>query len=299
MEKACQPHSAEYFGQERDYWWNLDFLDLMAKRWELEKVKSVLDVGCGLGHWGRLVAKFLPKDAKLTGIDREEKWIQGAAERVKDEPGMFTYQIGSAEEIPFEDNSFDLVTCQTVLLHVKDANVAVKEMLRVLKPGGLIACVEPNNIANELLFDSCSVDDKVEEIARSVKFHLLCERGAEKQGLGFGSVGDRLPRIFNQFGLKEIKVFLSDKASAMQPPYECHEQMAYVQQMKEWYDQELFIWTRDETKTYYLAGGGTAVEFDEMWEYLKRRYQMQLEAIAKRKYFSAGGHVFYLVSARK
>ncbi len=40
-------HSEEYFGDFRDYWYNLDFLELMAKRWELENVKTLLDVGCG------------------------------------------------------------------------------------------------------------------------------------------------------------------------------------------------------------------------------------------------------------
>jgi cyclopropane fatty-acyl-phospholipid synthase-like methyltransferase len=52
-------HSEAYFGDERDFWWNRDFLELMAKRWDLKSVSSALDVGCGVGHWGQLLSHFL------------------------------------------------------------------------------------------------------------------------------------------------------------------------------------------------------------------------------------------------
>jgi hypothetical protein len=47
-----QPHSAEFFGPQRDHWWNRDHLALIAARFGLESVRSALDVGCGVGHWG-------------------------------------------------------------------------------------------------------------------------------------------------------------------------------------------------------------------------------------------------------
>ena len=41
-------HSAEYFGDTRDFWWNADFLRLMARRLSFDRVGDVLDVGCGV-----------------------------------------------------------------------------------------------------------------------------------------------------------------------------------------------------------------------------------------------------------
>src|ERR1039458_5904506 len=41
------PHSAEQFGPQRDFWWNRDFLDLMATRWRLREAASLADIGCG------------------------------------------------------------------------------------------------------------------------------------------------------------------------------------------------------------------------------------------------------------
>ena len=52
-------HSSEHFSESRDHWWNSDFLQLIAKRWRLDAVQSVLDVGCGVGHWGMLLASVM------------------------------------------------------------------------------------------------------------------------------------------------------------------------------------------------------------------------------------------------
>ena len=69
-------HSAEHFGDARDHWWNPDFLRLLAKRWRLDAVNDVLDVGCGVGHWGVLLSSVLPDHVRFTGIDRETRWVE-------------------------------------------------------------------------------------------------------------------------------------------------------------------------------------------------------------------------------
>src|SRR5689334_22752969 len=79
------PHSEDWFGDERDHWWNQDFLALMARRWRLDRVKRVLDVGCGQGHWGRALLPHLPR-ASLTGIDPEPEWVTRAGELARGLP---------------------------------------------------------------------------------------------------------------------------------------------------------------------------------------------------------------------
>lgn len=44
------PHSAAYFNPQRDFWWNADYLQLLAERLGLGDVRSALDVGAGVGH---------------------------------------------------------------------------------------------------------------------------------------------------------------------------------------------------------------------------------------------------------
>ena len=53
-----QPHSAEFFGEQRDFWWNRDFLALMATRWRLHEASSLADIGHGC---------FIPTCARVPG----------------------------------------------------------------------------------------------------------------------------------------------------------------------------------------------------------------------------------------
>src|SRR4051812_44633049 len=143
-------HSAEYFGDTRDFWWNQDFLELMATRWHLGAVREVLDVGCGVGHWGQLLSSLMPSDARVTGVDRDPFWVEKATERARAAglEGRFNYSAALADALPFPENTFDLVTCQTVLIHAKDPRATLAEMIRVVRPGGLVAVAEPNNVAS-------------------------------------------------------------------------------------------------------------------------------------------------------
>src|SRR3954463_780938 len=117
------PHSAEQFGAQREFWWNRDFLELMARRWRLNEASSLADIGCGLCHWSRLLFPYLRKPGKLVAVDREPRWL-AEAERLfqKDFKEISSTQAsflqGSAEAIPLEPDSFDVVTCQTVLMHL-------------------------------------------------------------------------------------------------------------------------------------------------------------------------------------
>ena len=89
-------HSALYFDDQRDFWWNRDFLELMGQRLRLDNVRRVLDVGCGMGHWGRALALTLPRDAQVIGIDREPIWIEEAKARTKAAgfEDRFSFQLG-------------------------------------------------------------------------------------------------------------------------------------------------------------------------------------------------------------
>ena len=220
--RTSPTHSAEYFGDTRDYWWNSDYLELLGKRLSLNRVEKVLDVGCGVGHWGSMLASILPSTARVEGVDRDPYWVEKATKRVA-QRGLaerFQFHQGLAESLPFADNSFDLVTCQTVLIHTAEPGTVLDEMIRVVRPGGLILLAEPNNAANALIFDSITLTDPVDKVIAHARFQLICERGKSSLGEGNNSIGDILPGLLAQRGLVDIQVYLNDKASAVVPPYD-------------------------------------------------------------------------------
>ena len=95
--------------------------------------KQVLEVGCGIGTD---LSQFAKNGAIVTGIDLTESAIALAKQRFKVMNLEGTLLVGDAENLPFPDNSFDLVYSFGVLHHTPDTQKAVDEIHRVLKPGG-------------------------------------------------------------------------------------------------------------------------------------------------------------------
>ncbi len=197
------PHSAVFFNPQRDFWWNDDYLELIAARFGLADVRSALDVGAGVGHWGRLLLPLLASEATIVGIERDPRWVAKATEEATrlGVDRRCRYVRGIAEALPFDDATFDLVTCQTLLIHVADVPAVIGEMVRVLRPGGLLLVAEPNNLAGQLVADSTTCDRPTDEVVERVAFALICERGKAALGEGDSSVGDLLPGHFVLAGL--------------------------------------------------------------------------------------------------
>lgn len=296
-----KPHSAEYFGEARDYWWNSDFFRLMGKRWGLANIRSVLDVGCGVGHWSRLLDPFLPAGASVKGIDPEPLWIARARQISKKRKfrASYSYEKGSAESLPFSDNTFDFVTCQTLLIHVKNPLRVIREMARVVKPGGMIAVAEPNNIVQAFVRDSVTFNVPLDEILALARLQLLGEKGKEILGEGNNSVADLLPGNFNEAGLRDIRVYLSDKAFPLFPPYGSVEQRALLKQSLDWAERGFWQWGKAGTRKYFIAGGGKEKEFHSSWPLALRSLRRFKAAVGAGTFHCGGGSVMYLISGRK
>ena len=101
--------------------------------------KTLLDVGCGDGA---LASELTRCGAIVTGLDADLAMIAAARQRAKVEATRLWLIEGQAERLPFDDATFDRVLAVAVLCFVRDAERAVAEMARVLKPGGRVVIGE-------------------------------------------------------------------------------------------------------------------------------------------------------------
>src|SRR5215510_1965072 len=93
----------------------------------------VLEIGCGLGTDG---AQFAKAGADYTGLDLTDAAIELARRRFELFDLKGTFLVADAEQLDFADNSFDVVYSHGVLHHTPDTSGAVREIHRILRPGG-------------------------------------------------------------------------------------------------------------------------------------------------------------------
>jgi len=103
--------------------------------------ESVLDAGCGTGLLLELEALAVGREGRAEGVDFSDDMLAHARTRCGGLEQV-NLQQGSVENLPFEDASFDALSCTQTLLYVKDMDQALKEFYRLLKPRGRIAIIE-------------------------------------------------------------------------------------------------------------------------------------------------------------
>ena len=98
---------------------------------------KMLDIGCGTGQ-SRQIYEGIFGD--YTGVDLAESSLAKARKEFPNDKWM----CADARELPFEDNTFDLVAFSSVLHHIPDFETALRDARRVLKPGGDVFAFDPN-----------------------------------------------------------------------------------------------------------------------------------------------------------
>lgn len=97
--------------------------------------KFGLDIGCGEGTNTRTVARA---GAKLVGVDPSSKFIEHAKSSPENEGLSLQFQVASANQLPFDEQTFDFAISTMVFMDILDLESAFEEAYRVLKPGGFL-----------------------------------------------------------------------------------------------------------------------------------------------------------------
>ena len=112
--------------------------------------KKLIDVACGTGDIAKLFLDFTSSDENIYCLDPNEGMVKQGKDKLKKYKSI-NWIIGSAEKIPFKENSFDYYTISFGLRNTKNLNQSISEAYRVLKPGGRYLCLEFSKIQNSNL----------------------------------------------------------------------------------------------------------------------------------------------------
>jgi SAM-dependent methyltransferase len=123
----------EFFRRVEEHRYRTEWHIPGAAEFERAEGQRVLEVGCGLGTDG---ARFARSGALYTGVDLTEAAVSLARRRFELEGLAGEFRVSDAESLDFPDESFDLVYSHGVLHHTPDTARAVREIRRVLRPGG-------------------------------------------------------------------------------------------------------------------------------------------------------------------
>ena len=153
----------------------------------------VLEAGCGVGAQTKIIAKKNP-DVKFVSVDISEKSI-GEASSLVNSLGINNVEFQQADiyDLPFEDESFDSVFVCFVLEHLHDPQKALKELQRVLRPGGTMMVIEGDHGSTFFYPES-----------KFAHMAIDCQVQLQKQNGGNSNIGRELYPLLKSAGLSEV-----------------------------------------------------------------------------------------------
>ena len=126
--------------------WKEKFIDWMNP----QPNSKLIDVASGTGDIAKLFFDKTKETGKITCVEPNKKMLEQGKIKLKNYDKI-NWINSQAEKIPVKDNTFDYYSISYGIRNVSDVNIALKEALRVLKPGGRFMCLEFSKVDNELI----------------------------------------------------------------------------------------------------------------------------------------------------
>jgi len=179
--KWAQTYDKNFISYYHFYYLNKQVTKLLNP----QRGSSVLDIGFGTGL---LLDQLLrsDKDLRLYGLDISEEMYKKAEAKFSGNPRV-NLTLGSANKLPYADGAFDYVTCVHSLHHHADTQQSLKEMYRVLKPGGKVVVIDP------------SIDGFLRKIFLKLSVFVHNEKGTRHY------TKSQMKALFEKAGFKNIR----------------------------------------------------------------------------------------------
>lgn len=270
----------------------------MARRLDLSTCSNILEFGAGKGHWTSLVLQRCAPNARLTAVERERRWIGALQRRFAGDARVSPLQadVTALPELP---GGYDLITCQTLLMHLRDVPELLRQSFALLAPGGLLLLSEPDNFSNRVNLNSVSAELTPQQYGQVAAMWWAFEKGREALGLGQEWIAVRLPGLINAAGFTGLSVYHNDRPALLAPPYTSKEERAAITDWLAAPAHEADSASREDALHLVRAGGMDEATFDRAWAILSAVDARSRAALASRTLSSCGAGNLYLFAARK
>ncbi|MDN7145774.1 demethylmenaquinone methyltransferase [Liquorilactobacillus mali] len=186
----------------------------LQKKWRKETMKKldikndseILDVCCGTGAWTADLARGLGESGHVTGLDFSKEMLKLAETKLVnyEQKSKIKLVQGNAMDLPFTDNSFNGATIGFGLRNVPDASQVLSEMLRVVKPGGFVACLETSQPQNMIVKSVWNIFFKLVPVIAKIRGNNYADYDyLQKTTKEFVSA-NRLKEMFEEVGLQKV-----------------------------------------------------------------------------------------------
>lgn len=170
---------------------------------ELLPGSRVLDLGCGSGTHFAWIATIIGPEGRIVGVDPDEDNLRLAAERSAGAAWGKQVELHqhAFAHLPFADGEFDAVWCAGSLQYIPDPVAAIREMVRVVRPGGRVA-------AQDVEMHTMILGPMPDELLIALKDCLPrgpVVEGADRHGYVDWFIGHKLRGLFLQAGLREVR----------------------------------------------------------------------------------------------
>lgn len=178
--------------------------DLVRKA-DFQPGERVLDVACGTGIVARMALQKVGDDGSVTGLDINPGMIAVARSITEDMP--IEWHEASAEDMPFPDESFDVVTCQMGLQFMENKTAALKEIYRVLVTGGRLLLNVPGPAGEPFEIFAESMGKNISPEAKGFVNHVFVLNDT-----------DEIQQLISDAGFRDVDVQANKKMLSLPAP---------------------------------------------------------------------------------
>jgi ubiquinone/menaquinone biosynthesis C-methylase UbiE len=150
----------------------------------------LLEVGCGLGDDAAALARRVTPGGSVVAVDGSQAMVDAARKRHGDVAGL-TFDVADASQLPYSDVTFDGCRIDRVLQHIAEPAAAIREMVRVLRPGGVLVAFDND-------WETLTIDSANRALTRTI-LNTWCDRFPS------GWIGRRLVPLFLDGGLDDVE----------------------------------------------------------------------------------------------